>query len=97
MHLQARTTLQHSLAAAELERDQEREHSSSLQAQVDALQDQVNQVKGYNNQAAANSQVLLAACAAAVVVALGCCVVLHLQAAALAPYTLRMSDEQALG
>ena len=80
--MQARTTLQQSLTAAELERDQEREQSASLQAQVDALQDQVNQVKGYHNQAAANSQVLLAACAAAVVVALGCYVELHLQAAA---------------
>lgn len=59
--MQARTTLQQRLDTAELDRENGRKHSSSLQAQVDALQNRLNQVQGYHNQATKDLQVLLQA------------------------------------
>lgn len=80
MHMQAITSLQQRLAGAELDRDTERKQSSSLQAQLDALQ-------GRYNQATAYLEVLLTACGACG--CMRCCVVLHLQLVALAsiPYS----------
>ena len=61
MHMQAYAALQQRLDTAELDRENGRNHSSSLQAQVDALQNQLNQVQGYHNQATKDLQVLLQA------------------------------------